>query len=526
MDRTVSWWWIPTVLLVGLAFFTRVPAPWQMDVTNDEMHHLESWRNRYKSDDVYPLFLQKLEAKESLSPARLELIRKLYHSSPLVPHAMLVLVDPQPPLYPTLAEITAKLSDSSLIALRLWSVAFSLLAIWVGYLTGREVAGRLCGLWLAILICIGAVTQYFAGIGRPYALTQLTLLLALWAFARRQKDQTTLPRFLGWCLLAQAVQWMAWAVVGPMVIVELLRRWRAGSTLPHLARQTWWYALVSVLLMMEMFIQARNPVVTRQGGLMPLWFVWASFAVTAPTGHLGSFGDTPLHAGGAVVAALGLVGAIVLLRRRRQPVEAGIASQAYEPWLHAGLVAAAAGGIFASIVVGVSVRFQVSYITPWLVLTAVGLWALIPRPRAALMTATAVLLAFGWLTFWHPQDPFTRIADYDVRWSEVAAVLKQHQRPDGRWIGFAPSIACNLYRYGPFPEPIAPFKMQELQQLLDSGTVASVPIVLELDGNYPGMADLIKDHVQVIKSFPTGSDGYCYIVGKVLPPRPDVANSH
>ena len=518
MDKSLPWHWIPVLLLVVLSLWTRVPAPWQMDVTNDEMHHLESWRNRYKSDDVYPLFLEKLEAKENLSPSRLELARRLYHSSSLVPHALLVLVDPQPPLFPTLAEITAKLTDSSLVGVRLWSVVFSLLAIWIGYLAGRELAGHLCGLWLAILVCIGAVTQYFAGIGRPYALTQLTILLAIWAFARRQKDQTTLARFLGWCLLAQAVQWMAWAVVGPMVIVELLRRWRSGTALAQLVRRTWWYALISVLLLMEMSIQARNPVVARQGGLMPLKFVWWCFAVASPTGHLGSFGDIALYAGGAVVVGLGIAGAIVMLRRRPQ-------RQACEWWLHAGLLAAAAGGIFASVVVGVTVRFEVSYITPWLVLTAIGLLALAPQPRAALMTATAVLLAFGWLSLWHPQDPFTRIADYDVRWSEVAAVMKQQQRPDGRWIGFAPSIACNLYQYGPFPEPIAPFRMQELQQLLDSGKVDAVPIVLEVNHNYPGMAELIKRRVEVIKAFPNGVDGDRYIVGRVVALRDNVAES-
>src|ERR1035437_702534 len=105
MAKPLPWQWIPVVLLTLLALCTRLPAPWQMDVTNDEMHHLESWRNRYKSDDIYPLFLHKLEARENLSPVRLELIRKLYFSSSLVPHALLVLVDPQPPLFPTLAEI-------------------------------------------------------------------------------------------------------------------------------------------------------------------------------------------------------------------------------------------------------------------------------------------------------------------------------------------------------------------------------------------------------------------------------------
>ena len=75
------------LVLVAISFLTRLPSPWRLDVINDEMHHLESWRNRYKSQDIYPLFLQKLELSGRLSPAKLNLLHKIYQSSPLIQRA-------------------------------------------------------------------------------------------------------------------------------------------------------------------------------------------------------------------------------------------------------------------------------------------------------------------------------------------------------------------------------------------------------------------------------------------------------
>lgn len=510
------WWSAAVLLLVLVTCQTRLSAPWRLEVTNDEMHHLESWRNRYKSDDIYPLFLQKLEASGRLSPARLELVRKLYHSSPLAQRAMIILVDPQPPLFPVLAETTQKISDSSLIGLRLWSVAFSLAAIWIAWLLGQEIAGRLCGMWLAVLVCIGAVTQHYAGIGRPYALTQLVILLATWAFVRRQKGQIGLGQFLVWCLLAQAVQWMAWAVIGPMVMVELLRQWRSDGGLRTLVRKSWWYVVLSMLLLLEMLVQLRNPIISKQGGLMSLDFVWLCFAVAAPTGHIGSFGDGALHVGAAIFAILGIVGAIATLSR-------WTTTDRPQRLIAVGLVASAAAGIIASVVVGVSVRFEVSYIATWLVLAAVGLCALLPAEKIGVPVSMVVLAIFGSLAIWHPVDPYQRIDDYDVRWSQVAARLKQELQPGQRWVGFAPSIACNLYQYGPLPEPIMPFQWPQLQHMITSGEVDSALVLLESDGNYPGMEALIRSHVSVIQDYPMSGGPSRYVLGRVKRPATDVA---
>jgi hypothetical protein len=48
-------------LLILLTLVTRVGAPWRLAVTNDEAnHHLESWRNRYRSASVFPIFFERL----------------------------------------------------------------------------------------------------------------------------------------------------------------------------------------------------------------------------------------------------------------------------------------------------------------------------------------------------------------------------------------------------------------------------------------------------------------------------------
>ena len=55
------------LVLVGMALavlltaYTRLPAPWRVGVTNDEMLHLESFRNHYRTDDIYPVFVRKVE---------------------------------------------------------------------------------------------------------------------------------------------------------------------------------------------------------------------------------------------------------------------------------------------------------------------------------------------------------------------------------------------------------------------------------------------------------------------------------
>ena len=62
-----AWFVIALVLLTGLTAFTRLAAPAQTTVTNDETHHLEWWRNRYRIDDADPLLQERVEASGKLS---------------------------------------------------------------------------------------------------------------------------------------------------------------------------------------------------------------------------------------------------------------------------------------------------------------------------------------------------------------------------------------------------------------------------------------------------------------------------
>lgn len=472
------------VLLGVFALVTRLTTPWRLDVINDEMHHLESWRNHYGSDDIYPLFLQRLESSGKLSPARLEWARWAYHLHPLTQRALIVLVDPQPPLYPVLAELTQWTTSSSLILLRWWSVLFSLSAIYVAYRLGRSIYDDASGLWIAIFAGIGATTQFYAGIGRPYALTQLTILLALWAFVAYLRQRISLRRFLFACLLAQGVQWMAWSVVGPLVAIAIahdLRRNAAG--LRPLARWLWrysWYVVGSLLLLSYMLVQLQNPTVSDQGGVRSAWRVWWCYAVVSPFSHLGSFGDSALHIGAAAFALLALAGAIWLVWQRQT-----------RGLLAAGLLASAACGILAAIVIGVEVRFAVTYVTPAIVLGGLGASAISSLPRLDLrpIMAAATLAFFGALAIFHPENPYERIDQYDVPWSQAASALKQNLKPGQTWIAYPPNLANNLYRYGPLPEPIMPLNEAQLQTAIAANPGALAMVERSRTALLPGMQE-------------------------------------
>ena len=481
------WMFAILLVLVAISFLTRLPSPWRLDVINDEMHHLESWRNRYKSQDIYPLFLQKLELSGRLSPAKLNLLHKFYQSSPLIQRALIVLVDPQPPVYPVLAEITQKMTDSSLVSLRLLSVLFSLLAIWVAYLAGREIRDPMCGLWLASWVCIGAVSQFYAGIGRPYALTQLTILLAIWAFVRWHKKKMSLGSMLGMCLLAQGVQWMAWAVVGPLVAMALVREIRKGWR--TLLGKYWWYLATSVLLLLYMLVQMQNPTVANQGGMWSWGWIGWCLAVASPVGHLGSFGDGALYVGASAFALICLAGIAEICRGRNE-----------KGWLYGGILASAMGGLVAAIVAGISVRFAINYITPMLVLAALGMTLLIgQREILGYVVLLLVLGVFGWMALGHPENPYERIDTYDVPWSQVAKVVRQELQPGEPWIAYPPNIANNVYRYAKLPEPMLPANAVEFNQALSN----SRDILVLVESTHAEM-NMVAGRIRVVINFGNG----------------------
>ncbi len=444
------WVWVVALLIGALALSTRLAAPWRTDVINDEMHHLQSWRNRYGTDDIYPLFLQRLEASGKLPARRLEQVRKIYHAHPLIQRGLIVLVDPQPPLYPILAEFTQWLTASSLLALRFWSVFFALAAVWVAWRIGRDWLSPAAGLWMALLVCLGATSQFYAGIGRPYALTQLTILLVIWGFIARRRGKLSGGGFLALALLAQSTQWMAWSVVLPLVVAD-------GWLTAKASRRAYGvYAACCALLAGYMGVQLMNPTVSQQGGLRSLGRVAWCYAVAGPFSNLGGLGQPFFIAGGILFAVLVLAAAGFLLRRRDA--------------ILTGLCLATLGGLAAAIVIGVEVRFAVSYATPALVLAGFTLHHAslrLGRRAGGVVLAATTLLLGGQMLVW-PEDPYARIDTYDVPWSQVAGLIRRDIGPGGRWIAFPANVANNVYRYLPpgFSEPVMPTSRRGLEETL------------------------------------------------------------
>src|SRR5205823_307512 len=139
----------------------RVPAPWRMEVVNDEMYHLESWRNRYRTDNMLPLLLRRLETSSKFSSHQKEVIRKVYFSSPLVQRLLFIKSEYATLGFGTMAEIIEALSRSNLVALRIPSVLFALGTIVLAYRLGKALWDDALGLWIAALVTIGLLPQVY-----------------------------------------------------------------------------------------------------------------------------------------------------------------------------------------------------------------------------------------------------------------------------------------------------------------------------------------------------------------------------
>ncbi len=461
-DRAARW--ILMALVAAVALATRLPAPWQRNLINDEMHHLESWRNRYRTDDIYPLFLKKLESGGRVDKRKIEMVRRLYRGSPLFQRAMLVLVDPQPPLFPAVAETIEAATHSSLLALRIPSMLLSLTAIALAYLLGRRMWDNSAGLWLAGLTTIGALGQYYAGIGRPYAWSQCSLMLALFIYVRQRGRGENGRAFLASALVAQSIQWMCWAMVGPLVICHLIERYRQEG-FGKLLKRTWWYFLLSGLLLAEMMIQLKNPTVANQGGARGAMTVWRDLRVAGPFAHLGSVSRIVLNIGAAAFVALAIVGGWAAIRRR---MPGGI-----------GIVASAGCGLLAAMVIGSSPRFMVSYLAPSMVLAAVGSCAALRMATVNRAILGLVVVGIGTIAIVKPASEY-EWNTYDVPYPPVADALRSRLRPDDIWVAYPYHLGDCLYRFGPLPRPVAPTNFQELQEALARGNPSGEVYVITL----------------------------------------------
>ncbi|MHC4766824.1 MAG: glycosyltransferase family 39 protein, partial [Planctomycetota bacterium] len=433
------WFLAAMVLLTGLTLYTRGAAPWQEALTNDEMLHLESWRNRYRTDDIYPVFLDRVEAQGMLEGERLELLEKAYHGSTLVQRGLLVLIDAHPPTYPLLAEVLEALTHSSLDAVRIVSAIASALAVLFAYRLGRDLRDTALGLWLAALFAIGFLAQVHAGIARPYVLTHLALILVLYAFVRDEVVHERPPwRFLLACLFAQSTDWPVWAVIFPLVAIVIIRRFRRGG-LGAVVKETWWYAALSVLMLPILALHLARGVAGHHLAERSLGTAWYCYSLASPFASLdwvlsvepGSF-LSPAAILMLLVAIAGVACVVADAAFFREVPGSGLGLQSVRLGVVAALVVSVALSIFG-------VRGHVEMILIFMVVptvfAAAGVRWLLRTEGASRVAVVATLVIFAVFRVGWPEDPRHR-ALLDTDYAAVAERIRAELGPGDIWIAF------------------------------------------------------------------------------------------
>jgi hypothetical protein len=470
VDRSF-WFLAAMILLTGLTLYTRGAAPWQEFLTNDEMLHLESWRNRYRTDDICPSFVEKAKITGLLEGRTLELFERAYGSGALCQRGLLVLNDLHPPTFPLLAEVLEALTHSSLTTVRMVSAIASALAVLFAYRLGAALRGPALGIWLGTLFAIGYLGQIHAGIARPYALTQFAVVLALFAFVCDQLAPDRPPwRFLLASLFVQSTDWPAWVIMFPLVAVVLVRRYRRGGIGPLLG-QTWWYAAASALMLPFLAIQLSKGVAGMFVALRPMTSVWYCHALASPFASMDwllSIEPGSILSPAAILLLMlvfaGVGGMVGDPGYCPEVSGSGLAVPSVRVGLLLTLMASVALSVFG--VPGHLEAILVFVVVPT-VFAGVGLHWVLRAERASLIAAAATLAIFtvgriGW-----PEDPYARsIGDTD--YAAVAQRITTELGPGDVWTAFGRHRADCLYRYGPLPDPVLHLTRAQFREFLDT----------------------------------------------------------
>jgi hypothetical protein len=444
-------------MLVVLALATRLPAPWRIEVINDEMYHIKSWLHLYRTGDVVPLFPRKVDESNRFSSGQKEQLKQLYRTSPLFQRLVCVKSDYGSIGYSSMAEVIEALSKSNLVALRVPSVLFSLGSIVLAYLLGKALVDEALGLWLAAFLTVGMLPQVYAGLGRPHGMTQFGLLAVIYAYVLEQRQQRPSPwRLLVVALLAQTAHLTGWATVGIFVISELVRRYLAGTSIRTLIRQTWWYAALSMALLGVIFVNALGTSVIGANVFYPgVKTLLANICLSSPFGHLARLGEPWMWLSGVVWAGLVLNGVRVLFAK-----ESGLRGFRW-PFLIT-LVVSLSVPFYASS----GVRHMMIYGVMPTILSALGARALFRTQAAALAGVAVVLVALAPLSLTGRDYVYQFIQQSELRYSEVADRLASEMKPGDVWISW-PYFAClPLYPYGALSAPIMPLTGGEFVEAL------------------------------------------------------------
>ena len=489
--------------LIALVFAAlivpRVCAPWRLEITEDEAHHhLKSWHHRYGTNDIYPDFLPRLAEVHGRIPAPVvHFVTWAYHASTLFQRAIIIFIDPQPPLYPTLAEVSEAVSGSSLLALRSISVIGGLAYVWLMFRLGTALFDHRLGLITATLGGISQISIICAGIGRPYALVQAGVAGLLLAFVYYEKQKLSFQVFLLIALCVQSLQWMAWVVAGPLVITVFIQEVRSQSSIGRTLLRGSWYIVLSVCLVGYMIGQLRNPTIANEASV-------ASFdQILADVGGAGFvlFHELmPTTLFQCVTIGLLLMSLV------------GIGLACVSVKIPRKIVIPIAGSWLASLLtmtfVGSQIRFDLTYTIPMVVFCAILIRFTI-RSKIVIDFIVAMLLIGG-----IADTCFTWSKVYDYQWvfgpfSPMAASIKHNLRPGEKWTTFTYIWANCFYPYEQLPAPAQPSNFNTFTTFLNDNAGKSI-LVLTTDDRIDDIGQLSR--IDILQEFPRN-----FVLLRVIP---------
>jgi mannosyltransferase len=313
-----------------------------------------------------------------------------------------------PPLYYVLAWGWAKVFGLEEVGLRSLSALFGAATVPVGYLIGRQLDSRRCGLILAGLVAVNPMLIWYSQEARSYVLLVFFAALSLLCFLRaldgggRGRDLGLWALFSALALCSHYFAAFPVAIEGAWLLLALRKRWRA--VLPALAAVAATGAALLPLLIAQVvpkhigWIEG-SPVSLR------LWETAVSF-LAGETGHVIAEPPRPRY---ALVPAVAVGVALALLAWRgtaRQRRRGGIAIAVGIGVVALALIAALGGKDY------VLERNLLPALVPLAAVVALGLSAAPPR----LSLLLSVTLCAYWLAFavYVTQTPNLQRPDFRV----------------------------------------------------------------------------------------------------------------
>lgn len=468
---------ISTVVLSLAAIALRAPNMFNDQIVNDEMLHLESYRNRYRSNDIYPVFMEKAENR--LSSDQYATLEQWYQDSPLVQRGLLVLTDGHPPVWPVLAEVSEAATQSSITTIRMVSLVASLFAIWFMYRLGRATGDVWYGLWCATLLCVWYMAAMYGAIARPYALGQSVTILAIVTFVHEVRTRPASPwRFLGTALLAQLTGWQAWALLGPMVLWVLFSRIRRGQV-KNILGHAIWYIPASIVLLAYMRVQMMNPTLAKQGTAFDVSQWWRSLEIGGPFAQPGGMTHAGFTAGSIAFLVAVATGVAVLFCCPSRVIpsnekESGDVKSFAIFWRKL-LLALLIIGLVMSLTYSRNTRFLMILLLPGLLFAGYGLRIMLMTPARNAIAIIVLLSAFTALFYARPVNRFETLFTRDAEFREMGDWLMENfDETTDSWIVHPGYLADALYRYQSLPEPVRPTTeidtRTELKKIVTKGT--------------------------------------------------------